>query len=249
MKLKLISLNVEGIRHFERVLPFLEKEDPDIICLQEAAEDYIKILEEKNYFVSHLERSLRERDGKLFVDGQLIATKAPHRSSSHYYFYPADKLEIEEFDEEVGRYNNKQGVLVADIDLGTHKTTIATTHFTWAPDAKETTRAQEEDLENLLMFTNQLPPHILCGDFNLSRKHSHLYQKLTEYYNDQIPSEFTSSLDREFHRVGSDPEKEFLFTESMVDYIFTKELHTVRDVRLEFGLSDHAAIISYLEIG
>ncbi len=249
MKLKLISLNVEGVRHFERVLPFLEKEDPDIICLQEAAEDYIKILEEKNYFVSHLERSLRERDGELFVDGQLIATKAPHQSSNHYYFYPADKLEKEEFNEETGRYNNKQGVLVADVDFGNQTATIATTHFTWAPDAKETTLAQEEDLGNLLKFTNQLPPHILCGDFNLSRKHSHLYQELTKHYTDQIPSEFTSSLDREFHRTGSDPEKEFLFTESMVDYIFTKDPHTAYDVRLEFGLSDHAAIISYLDIG
>jgi exonuclease III len=32
--MKLININIEGDKHFDTVIPFLEKEKPDVLCLQ-----------------------------------------------------------------------------------------------------------------------------------------------------------------------------------------------------------------------
>jgi len=45
--LKIISLNIEGRKHLSRVMPFFEREKPDVICLQEIYEsDFEKIEKE-----------------------------------------------------------------------------------------------------------------------------------------------------------------------------------------------------------
>ena len=64
------------------------------------------------------------------------------------------------------------------------------------------------------------------------------------FYTDTIPANYTSSLDKTLHRKGDDPSRAHLFTDFMVDYLFTKPDYQASDVRLEFGISDHAAVVA-----
>ena len=47
MTFKLISLNIEGIKHFDTVIPFLKKEKPDVICLQEVPKKDVEMLKQE----------------------------------------------------------------------------------------------------------------------------------------------------------------------------------------------------------
>ena len=79
---------------------------------------------------------------------------------------------------------------------------------------------------------------------NIPRHHNFLYEKFLEQYKDNIPAEYKSSLDKSMHLFGNDSEKNVLFTDYMVDYIFSQAPYRVQNVRLEFGISDHAAVIA-----
>ena len=46
VSLKLISLNIERSKHLDRVIPFLQKESPDVVCLQELAKKDIPAFEQ-----------------------------------------------------------------------------------------------------------------------------------------------------------------------------------------------------------
>ncbi len=242
--MKLISLNVEGERHYSTVLEFLDKEQPYVICLQEAAENYMSLLKDIGYTCEFLPRVRKKQEGNEFIDGSIIATKQPQTAEPYYYYEPQKELAFEQFDEQSERLKCKQGVLLSSLQIDNVDFHIATTHFTWTPQGEKPNQAQIEDMTAMLQITSELPPHILCGDFNIPRDHSPLYKQLLTQYSDNIPTEYTSSLDKNLHQLGDDPTLTHLFTDFMVDYVFSQKPYKVSDVRLEFGVSDHAAVVA-----
>jgi len=242
--MKLISLNVEGDRHYDSALTLIDTEAPDVICLQEAAEAYIAKLEALSYHVSYLPRAIKENDAGPFTDGQLLCTKEPHTITKHYYYGTGESVQKERYNPKTQRHNSNRGILLAKLEADNQKFLISTIHFTWAPEGRVVSKPQVEDMESLLEYVKTLPPHILCGDFNIPRHHNALYEKLTNVYTDNIPETYLSSLDKKHHRVRNDPEKAHVLTDFMVDYVFSQPPYEVSDVRLEFGISDHAAVIA-----
>ncbi len=73
---------------------------------------------------------------------------------------------------------------------------------------------------------------------------SPLYPRLVRDYRDEMPAGIRSSLDPGRHRLGSDPDKQDLFETFLVDYVLTRPPYRARDVRLAFGVSDHAAVMA-----
>jgi len=66
--LKLVSINIEGHRHFnERLLPFLEKEQPDFMSLQEVFEADVPALK-----------------ARLGMDGQFWPMAVINEKSIHF---------------------------------------------------------------------------------------------------------------------------------------------------------------------
>ena len=123
---------------------------------------------------------------------------------------------------------------------------IATVHLMVTPDGKEIP-AQTASVKKLLKFLDTKEPHILCGDFNIPRGYNTNYHLFTDKYIDTIPHLYTSSLDRTLHRDGNNPELHSpIFDIYMVDYIFSQPPYSVSDVRLEFGVSDHAAVLAQI---
>ena len=177
-----------------------------------------------------------------FVQGLIFASKIPHHSEVFYYQKPH------------GGLLTKQSAL-DHIEIGarpvifatTEDWNIAVTHFTWNPKGEEYYEPQAHNLKTLLSFLEDKPPHILCGDMNIPRGINPLHPQLVENYQDVIPSIYTSSLDSSLHRCGKDPEKNMLFTDFMVDYLLLQQSYTATDVKLHFGVSDHAAVVATLE--
>ncbi len=65
---------------------------------------------------------------------------------------------------------------------------------------------------------------------------------LAPKYKDNIPSHYKTSIDAALHRAGKErPEG---LADKMVDGLFTTPGYTAVDVRLQFGVSDHAAIVA-----
>lgn len=242
--MKLISLNVEIDKHYDTVWPFLDAESPDILCLQEASDDYIAGLKERGYHVTALEHVKKiAQEGHEITDHDLIATKLPHEAHTWYYFNPGGELEVE--NESDRRLTNRQGLVeVTFTDESGEVYTVLTTHFTLGPDGATMSPEQKADMDKLLAHADTLPPHIFCGDLNFSREHHPFFPVLTERYVDNIPEHYASSMDRNLHKHGSNPEKSFIFDSFMVDYLFTQPPYKASDVRLEFGISDHAAVIA-----
>jgi endonuclease/exonuclease/phosphatase family metal-dependent hydrolase len=65
-------------------------------------------------------------------------------------------------------------------------------------------------------------------------------------YQDEIPKHYQSSLDRNLHRLGKVKLDQPIFDKFMVDYIFAKPEYEVTGERLEFGVSDHAAVVAHI---
>jgi endonuclease/exonuclease/phosphatase family metal-dependent hydrolase len=243
-KMKLITLNMEGVRHLPKVQTFLTQERADVVCLQEAPEEMIGFLESLGYTAKHLPRALKNQDGIDYVDGIILASLHTATFKEHYYYKPTQKLEAQVFDLDEERYNNWQCVLVGTVTFQEQTYTIATTHHTWTPEGDKPGKAQIGDLQKMLSYTRTIPPHVICGDFNIPRFHNYLYTTLIQNYTDTIPEEYKSSLDASLHRSGTNPEKTKLFTYFMVDYIFTQPPYSAQNVRLQFGISDHAAVVA-----
>jgi len=236
--MKLISLNLEGKHHLDTVLPFLETESADVVCLTEAAQDMQPWLEARGYFVTFAVMVHRNHDGLQFESGVMLASKSAHTAEIFYYRQPATG--IMQFEKDNKRGTISQAAIFATIgDFN-----LATTHFTWNPVGETADENQTTDLAALLAYLRTKPPHILCGDFNIPRHYNVLYKELITQYTDTVPTSYSSSLDAVHHRAGKSPDLQKLFTHFMVDYLFTQAPYQVSNVRLQFDISDHAAVLA-----
>jgi hypothetical protein len=83
---------------------------------------------------------------------------------------------------------------------------------------------------------------------NMPRGYNANYEHFIKRYIDTIPKQYMSSLDRNLHRLGSDPDlKSPMFESYMVDYIFSQPPYIVEDVLLHFGVSDHAGVTAIIK--
>jgi endonuclease/exonuclease/phosphatase family metal-dependent hydrolase len=236
--MKLISLNLEGKRHLDTALPFLDAEAADVLCLMEASQDLEPWLTEQGYFVTFAPMVIRTQDGRQFPDGVMLASKEEHTAEVFYYHQATP--EITHYNKEDKRETIAHPVIFASIG----EQHIATTHFTWNPVGETADENQTTDLAKLLAYLQTKPAHVLCGDFNIPRHHNRLYEELLKHYADMIPASYASSLDAKYHRAGADPELQKLFRDFMVDYVLTQPPYEASDVRLQFDVSDHAAVIA-----
>jgi endonuclease/exonuclease/phosphatase family metal-dependent hydrolase len=238
MSLKLISLNIEGDNHYDRIFPFFEKEQPDIICVQEFFLDDLPLFEEKlamtGYAVGMWTCSLPNtvRVSQKGLMGVAIFSKLPLLLTSHAWYVGEGKI-IEMFTPTAGAEKVSRALLWADVEKEGKKFRIATTHFTWSP-AGSVTDIQRRDIQKLLQITDSLGEQVLSADFNAPRG-TEIFSTLSSHFKDNIPPEITTSIDQNLHR-----RKGIQF---MVDGLFTTKTYTAKNVEIRDGVSDHCAIV------
>lgn len=242
--MKLISVNMEGARHVDRIVGLLEREKPDCICLQEMPSAFIPTLQALGYHSTFAPMMYDQFTAPKDSIGVGIATRITVDTTTRYYYgnttvvLPYEK--VREFETTSFPY------IVSTVIIDEIPYVIATTHLPVTKDGLESPD-QNDAIDILLQQLAPMLPHVLCGDMNMPRGYNTNYSKFTQRYTDTIPQTYTSSLDGNLHRLGTANPQELnapIFDIYMVDYIFTQAPYEAQNVRLEFGVSDHAAIIA-----
>ncbi|TAJ13989.1 endonuclease/exonuclease/phosphatase family protein [Patescibacteria group bacterium] len=248
--MKLISLNIEGAKHLARVCAFLEKEDADVLCVQEIFERDAEMIARK-YNLNHsfspmlLSQYIKKENEPWEPFGICMFSKTllENVRSDMYWSPHQDLKKFDTTNVHTKRETERHMLLSANVTIGETLYTVATTHFTWTPDGQSDSY-QETDTETLLHILEAFPEVILCGDFNLPRNHNPLYEKFSSRYIDAIPPEYTSSLDLTLHRMGNNPVESSKLAQFMVDYLFLTPQYHADNVHLESGVSDHMAVVA-----
>lgn len=241
--MKIVSLNIEGNRHYDRIIPFLHQEDFDVICLQEVLmEDIPRITKEFPSMISLYKpftsfdsshENHKTMNGKIF--GTMILSKIPGSLGCHYYWGSETQAMLSE--EALADEVKRQNYVLVWISLHTEvgkEITVATTHFPVTNEG-ESTPHQLEIIEPLSENLDQFEHVVMMGDFNAPRG-GETFTELAKRYKDNIPEKYKTSIDQNLHRVTG--------LQYMVDGCFSRGGVTVYDVSLRDGLSDHMAVIA-----
>ena len=248
-QIKLITLNVEMNRHLDTVIPFLERESPDVLCLQEVFSRDIKMLEEKFGYISMYLPMCKRWYGlsntlPLEDQGIAVLSKLPITlENQEYYFNDSPKLlQYDNKSLETKRKTIRQGIIWVTVKKEEVEFIIANTHFTWTPNGM-TNAYQEQDIKELIKILDRIPNLVICGDFNAPRNINSIYKIITQRFKDNVPVNIITTLDVNKHRARVDAKEIARIGTYVVDYIFSTPGYEVKDIRVEYGVSDHAAVI------
>lgn len=243
--MKLITINIEGVKHLETVIPFISTELPDVLCLQEVCDFDIVKFETLGYTMQFVPATMRGTP-KVHEEGIAlgIRNKTCLMHSTRTYYLIDQSGSICKYSKSIPDYGFNNPCLMADISCDSGTFRIGTTHFVWTPHGPTPTDSQRHAMDTLFGYMHHEGSHVLCGDFNIPRNLNPLYDILIKKYTDTIPEKYHSSLDANLHRFGHSSDFRELFTSYMVDYILTKPPFVATDVRLVSGISDHMAVVA-----
>ena len=248
--IKLLTLNVEINKHWDTVLPFLERESPEVLCLQELFDKDAEMLAKRfGYDYVQIPMTKKRYDPKsaasLTTEGPALLTTLPLKNKNRAYYYEAAP-EIQIFKKDTPatmRATTHHGIVWGTVTKGNAEFTIASTHFTWTPDGKPNEN-QDRDLPVLFKILDGIPALVLCGDFNAPRGANRIYQALAGRFKDNVPENIETTLDLQYHRVRNDPVNSERVSKLVIDYIFSTPEYEVSDVRRVCGVSDHCALLA-----
>ena len=247
MRIKLVSLNIERDKHLQRVIPFIQSEKPDILCLQEVCQKDLVHFQKLMGSQYHFSPSgIHTVDGATNVEGEAVFSRLPATQWFAEQYAGPDTL-TEHNDEMSTREKNeyvKRTITGCEIQSGTSVFRIATTHFTWTPDGLPDAY-QREDVRNMLDATTRMGEMILCGDFNAPRG-GEIFAFINTHYHDAIPPQYKTSIDVSLHRMGKERPEQLV--DKMVDGLFMTHGYKASGVRLESGVSDHCAVVAKIHI-
>jgi endonuclease/exonuclease/phosphatase family metal-dependent hydrolase len=248
--IKLITLNVEQHLHLDKIVPFLEQEQAEVLCLQEIYEnDLEKIAADFHYYSAFQVMTKRNNpNGLVEQSGVALLSKYPLLNvNSEYYHKPSSETALYDGATfETKRKTIAHGILWADIEKENKIYTVGVTHFTWTPNG-ESNEFQEIDMKALNDIIDSIPDLILCGDFNVPRITNSVYPLLTKRLKDNTPLTFKTTMDTNLHKVKNNPEAKARLDTYIVDYILTTPKYKVHNMRQKFGISDHTALIADIE--
>ena len=238
--IKLIQLNIERDKHLEQILPFLLEQEPDVVCVQEIADHSVKRFTEGLGLYGHfVPMNTRADDGVPHIQGIALFSTIPFTKTWSVQYagntsvLPTYNGDTPESKHTTQRFELAYAELLKDDVLFR----IATTHFPWTAEGG-TTDFQREDMEKMIHILAENGEVVLAGDFNAPRG-GEIFSLLAAKYKDNVPAEYTSSIDGALHRAGP--------LELMVDSIFSSPRYSVTDVAMHTGVSDHCAIVSTIE--
>ena len=243
--IKLVSVNIEQAKHLDSVRAFLEKEKPDIACLQEVYEEDLEELGKA--------LGMKTLFGQMNLMGRVTQTEPPFlpygigmfsllpMENARRSYYRGSREAAEEHVFNGSSQDSCHLLLYASIKKGESVFLICSTHFTWAPNG-EANEYQRDDLQSLLGILKTIPEIVLCGDFNAPRG-KEIFDTLAKYYKDNIPLQYMTSIDMALHRDANNMQGKPL----MVDGLFTTPSYQCSNVRLQDGISDHMAIVAEIQ--
>jgi len=231
--INIVSLNIEFNRNFDRFLPFLKRQKPEVVLLQEVLDKDIPYLEQALGMQSTFAPIARLCRGDIDCNfGMATFSSLPIvEVRTEYYRGRQDSLPIlsSETADTIPR-----ALLITKIIKEKEPYCFINTHFTWTPDAKPN-QYQQQDLEIMLQLLQKMSAFVLCGDFNAPRGMI-IFDTLAAKYKDNIPSQITTTIDKNLHKAGD--------LNLVVDGLFTTPGYEVDSLEILDGLSDHCAVVT-----
>lgn len=237
--MKLLSLNIEGDNHLERVIPFLKQEEPDVIGMMEVFKDDIPYIEQETGTISvfspiaRIETDVSYRLKPRGLWGVALFAKFPIVNIRRVTYAGKPSSEGIPIWDGQGAWNKV--LIAADVEIGELTHRVITTHFTWSAKGLPT-EAQRADMDALQKELSRETEFVLCGDFNAPRG-GEIWSRLAAHYKDNIPSTIVTTIDNRLHKDGKNN------IQLVVDGMFSTSTYTVEDVRVVGGVSDHMAIV------
>ncbi len=228
--LKVVSLNIEQDKHFDRIIPFFKESQPDVILMQEVYFKDIPLLEKTltMHAAFAILNTFRNKENSEFG----LVTLSALETNSYSIYYRGDPANPPALGKGEAA-NQARAILVTDLVKNNAQYRVVNTHFTWTPDGQPTER-QYTDIDILLQHLSEIPEFVLCGDFNAPRGRP-IFDKIASRYKDNIPSDITTTIDQHLHKAGD--------LNLVVDGIFTTPTYQVNAVEVISGLSDHCAVM------
>lgn len=243
--MKFISLNIENNKHFERIIPFFRRENPDVVCLQEVLEkDFEFIKKELGFDGIHQPWSYwnnQKHYPELTREKQGVAIFAKNITSfgSNFYIGKEENV-LKSFEEYITEkdFQKNRALVWVEIESEDKKTYKFITTQLPVTKEGEVTDFQMEAIDALLSEIESFGEFVLCGDMNAPRGKKS-FAKISEKYKDNIPKTYKTSIDQNLHRVKG--------IQFMVDGLFTTPSYEAKDVRLIDGVSDHMAVVAEIK--
>lgn len=231
--LKIICLNIEMDRHFERILPFFKEQQADVILLQEVLGKDQKLLEEATnmYGIYTIQNIICSEKTEDYL-GLLTLSNLPIIKNDHI-FYRGDGAQLIRMTEKEPE-KTARALTMIEVVKGHQTYRILNTHFTWTPNGQPN-EEQYQDLQYLLTHLIQIPEFIFCGDFNAPRG-TPIFDTLAANYKDNIPVHISTTIDKNHHRCGD--------LGIVVDGVFTTSGYKIMDLQVVDNLSDHCALLA-----
>ncbi len=244
MSFTLVSLNIERMRHLERVSAFLKEVSPDVVCLQEVCEESLALFEAivgNNRFALLTVHPNDAGEPAPMLQG--IGIFSRHRILDSVTTYYAGS-EVSARTSPPHSIATDMPLLQCDLDVNGTPVRIATVHGTWTPDGMPN-EAQRRDTAALLPLIESQGELVLCGDFNAPRG-GEMFHEFATRWKDNIPPQYLTSIDVTLHRAGKTKPHEL--ADKMVDGLFTTPRYSASNVRLVSGLSDHMGIVATISV-
>ncbi len=234
--LKLFSLNIERGKHYDRWIPFVQKNDFDVICLQEVYKSDIAMFEERlgcQMYFAPMGNIFRDSSDKEEVVGVAMGFFIDHKKPLFDYY--TDPYNPADFFGGPKSFQICPRVLLCGLCIKNGKDFfISTTHFTWTPDG-HMNDCQKKDLRSFLRMLENYDDIVFCGDMNAPRGRI-TFDTIAKKYIDHIPKHYTTSIDSGLHLAGD--------LQLMVDALFSTPDYIAENVELVSGLSDHMGIVA-----
>jgi endonuclease/exonuclease/phosphatase family metal-dependent hydrolase len=237
--MKLLSINIEDTKHISTVTALITKEQPDILCLQEVCE---KNLEDFSRLIggTYSFAAMAYKDTLDDRIGVAVFTALPVVYTTHL-LKEADKTLTSYVDASFEDRFRSQSyyaleALVTDADGCEYR--FYTIHLP-VTEGGSTSDFQLEVVDSLLSTLAQHEDAIVAGDSNAPRG-GEAFSRITAKYRDNIPLNYTTSIDGSLHRAGA--------LQHMVDVLFTTPAYQVMNVRFIDGVSDHYALVAEVSL-
>lgn len=242
MSIKLVSLNIEGQKHIDKVREFLEREKPDIVCLMEVFEDTLDTVTKGFEYSEFAPGYLADQDEELVIAGERVWGEV---MMSHYPLQHVEKVYLGDHNKsnlpKKENDNHTPVLIVADIEHANTTYRVATVHGTWTKGGLVTER-QIKEMSKLIQ-TLKGQELVICGDFNVPRGNE-VYELLSKVWTDNIPSTITTTIDPHLHYANKEQVGRLSL---VVDYIFSTPSYRVSEVRVESGISDHCGLVATIQ--
>ncbi len=231
ISIKLAQINIEHEKHVEEVISFLLTQKPDVVCLQELQQGDVSRLEEALGMTCLYAPMTRFNDN---VGGIGIFSNLPFSNQVSTQYGGNKEAELPTYNNATKQlmHDTARFVLaITDVEKEGETFRVATTHFP-VTEHGEATDYQRTGLQAMLALLEKEGELVLTGDFNAPRGRE-IFSVLAEKFKDNIPLQYTSSLDPVLHRAAP--------LELMVDGIFSTPSYEVSSVEGHTGISDHLA--------